>query len=196
MIFTEVVFVEKILISILITEFLEKLTCCIVADTRSQMGERGDESRMAGRMEYRKLPLHKVFPWTSYNRPKTVTDIAYKEEYTTRFVRIISVFKNYWILSMSAVDIYGNEFCTTYSTPIKLILFFCIIKLGGNISWRKCSKRNTRFYLNHIYDTFFRIWQSVLYDVFIIFLFTVLYAHIQATLRINWRTNIRYLHGL
>lgn len=62
MIFTEVVFVEQILVSILITEFREKLTYCLVADTSSQMEGRGDEEGMAGRMEYRKLPPHKVFP--------------------------------------------------------------------------------------------------------------------------------------
>jgi len=195
MIFTEVVFVEQILVSILITEFREKLTYCLVADITSQMEGRGDEERMAGRMEYRKLPPHKVFPWNSYKKPKTGTDIPYKEEYSTRLVRIIIVFKNYWILSMSAVGIYGNEFCITYSTPMKLILFFCTIKLGRNISWWKCSV-NIRFYLNNIYDTFFRIWQSVLCEVFIIFLFTVLYAHIQVMLRINWRTNIKYLRGV
>lgn len=60
-IFTEVVFVEQIFVRILIIEFREKLTYSLVAVTTSQMEVRRDEEWMAGRMEYRKLPPHKVF---------------------------------------------------------------------------------------------------------------------------------------
>jgi hypothetical protein len=138
--FTEVVFVEQIFVSVLITELREKLTYSLVADTRSQTEGRGDEGWMAGRMEYRKLPPHKMFPWTSYKRPKTGTDIPYKEEYTTRLVRIIRVFKNYWINSMSVVGIYGNEFCSNifYTNKIDFI-FLC-----HKIRWKYILKKVQR----------------------------------------------------
>jgi len=42
-IFMEVVFVEEIFVSVLITEFREKLRYSLVADTRSQIERRGDE---------------------------------------------------------------------------------------------------------------------------------------------------------